>query len=137
MKSIYICRTDTTVQRRTSIQVLPVCVLRETKQSGHLNVRTVLRHYVPSKGLRPLRCFAAILVDINCLTNTPLIGGSFLFVLRMHREIDEADTAGRADLGALGAAGTLGVVDRRKVAAHGNRICFAVFRTLHATDTPD
>ena len=67
----------------------------------------------------------------------PRIGGSFLFVLRMHREIDEADTAGRADLGALAAAGTLGVVDRRKVAAHGNRICFAVFRTLHATDTPD
>ena len=61
MKSISICRTDTTVQRRTSIQVLPVCVLRETKQSGHLNVRTVLRHYVPSKGLRPLLCFAAIL----------------------------------------------------------------------------
>ena len=49
----------------------PVCVLRETEQSGHLNVRTVLRHYVPNKGLRPLRCFAAILVDINCLTNTP------------------------------------------------------------------
>ena len=72
MKSISICRTDTTVQRRTSIQVLPVCVLRETEQSGHLNVRTVLRHYVPNKGLRPLRCFAAILVDINCLTNTPL-----------------------------------------------------------------
>lgn len=70
MKSISICRTDTTVQRRTSIQVLPVCVLRETEQSGHLNVRTVLRHYVPNKGLRPLRCFAAILVDINCLTNT-------------------------------------------------------------------
>ena len=67
----------------------------------------------------------------------PRIGGSFLFVLRMHREIDEADTAGRADLGALAAAGTLGVVDRRKVAAHGNRICFAVFRTLHAADTPD
>ena len=72
MKSISICRTDTTVQRRTSIQVLPVCVLRETEQSGHLNVRTVLHHYVPNKGLRPLRCFAAILVDISCLTNTPL-----------------------------------------------------------------
>ena len=43
------------MQGRTSIQVLPVCVLRETEQSGHLNVRTVLRHYVPNKGLRPLR----------------------------------------------------------------------------------
>ena len=75
MKSISICRTDTTVQRRTSIQVLPVCVLRETEQSGHLNVRTVLRHYVPNKGLRPLRCFAAILVDINCLMTTPLMAG--------------------------------------------------------------
>ncbi len=80
MKSISICRTDTTVQRRTSIQVLPVCVLRETEQSGHLNVRTVLRHYVPNKGLRPLRCFAAILVDINCLTNTPLSRGIFFNV---------------------------------------------------------
>lgn len=79
MKSISICRTDTTVQRCTSIQVLPVCVLRETEQSGHLNVRTVLRHYVPNKGLRPLRCFAAILVDINCLTNTPLMGAGRVF----------------------------------------------------------
>lgn len=34
--------------------VFPVCVLRETEQSGHLNVRTVLRHYVPNKGLRSL-----------------------------------------------------------------------------------
>ena len=79
MKSISICRTDTTVQRRTSIQVLPVCVLRETEQSGHLNVRTVLRLYVQHKGLRPLCCFAAILVDINCLTNTPLMGAGRVF----------------------------------------------------------
>lgn len=57
--------------------VFPVCVLRKTEQSGHLNVRTVLRHYVPNKGLRPLCCFAAILVDINCLTNTPLRRGDF------------------------------------------------------------
>ena len=54
-------------------------MLRETEQSGHLNVRTVLRHYVPNKGLRPLRCFAAILVDINCLTNTPLMGAGHVF----------------------------------------------------------
>ena len=27
---------------------------------GHLNVRAVLRHYVPSKGLHPLRRYAAI-----------------------------------------------------------------------------
>ena len=89
MKSISICRTDTTVQRRTSIQVLPVCVLRETEQSGHLNVRTVLRHYVPNKGLRPLRCFAAILVDINCLTNTPLMERAFfhaVFLLEIEPE---------------------------------------------------
>ena len=79
MKSISICRTDTTVQRRTSIQVLPVCVLRETEQSGHLNVRTVLLNYVPNEGLRPWRCFAAILDDINCLTNTPLMGAGRVF----------------------------------------------------------
>lgn len=91
MKSISICRTDTTVQRRTSIQVLPVCVLRETEQSGHLNVRTVLRHYVPNKGLRPLRCFAAILVDINCLTNTPLMAGWFLYFSRFSSVEAERD----------------------------------------------
>ena len=71
------------MQGRTSIQVLPVCVLRETEQSGHLNVRTVLRHYVPNKGLRPLRCFAAILVDINCLANTPLSAGG-VFAEKAH-----------------------------------------------------
>ena len=77
MKSISICRTDTTVQRRTSIQALPVCALRETEQSGHLNVRTVLRHYVPNKGLRPLRYFAAILVDISCPTDHAQSGRYF------------------------------------------------------------
>ena len=90
MKSISICRTDTTVQRRTSIQVLPVCVLRETEQSGHLNVRTVLHHYAPNKGLRPLRCFAAILVDINCLTNTPLTPAGFLYQRGCNQEINFA-----------------------------------------------
>ncbi len=38
----------------------PVCVLRETEHPGHLNVRGFLRHYVPNKGLYPLRRFAAI-----------------------------------------------------------------------------
>ena len=64
-------------------------MLRETEQSGHLNVRTVLRHYVPNKGLRPLRCFAAILVDINCLTNTPLMERAFfhaVFLLEIEPE---------------------------------------------------
>ena len=31
------------------------CVLR-SEQPGHLNVRAVLRHFVPNKGLHPLRC---------------------------------------------------------------------------------
>ena len=30
------------------------------EQPGHLNVRAVLRHCVPYKGLHPLRCLAAI-----------------------------------------------------------------------------
>ena len=40
--------------------VIPVCALCETEQPGHLNVRAVLRHCVPSKGLHPLRRYAAI-----------------------------------------------------------------------------
>ena len=40
-----------------------MCVLR-SEQLGHLNVRAVLRHCVPSKGLHPLRRFAAILADL-------------------------------------------------------------------------
>ena len=67
----------------------------------------------------------------------PGIGGSFLFVLRMHREIDEADTAGRADLGALAAAGTLAIVDRREISADGDGPGLAVLRALHAANTPD
>ena len=43
------------IQGRTSIRVIPVCTLCETEHPGHLNVRGVLRHYVPSKGLHPLR----------------------------------------------------------------------------------
>ena len=34
----------------------PVCALCAIKQIGHLNVRGVFRHYVPRKGLHPLRC---------------------------------------------------------------------------------
>ena len=33
----------------------PVCALCETEHPGHLNVRGVLRHCVPNKGLHPLR----------------------------------------------------------------------------------
>ena len=41
-------------------RVNPVlCVLR-SEQPGHLNVRAVLRHFVPYKGLHPLRRCAAI-----------------------------------------------------------------------------
>ena len=60
-----------------------------------------------------------------------------MFVLRMHREIDEADTAGRADLGTLAAAGTFPVIDLCEVARHGDGAHFAVFRALHATDAAD
>ena len=44
--------------------VFPVCALCETEQPGHLNVRAVLRHCVPNKGLHPLRRYAAILADL-------------------------------------------------------------------------
>ncbi len=40
-----------------------MCVLR-SEQPGHLNVRAVLRHCVPNKGLHPLRRYAAILADL-------------------------------------------------------------------------
>ena len=39
---------------------IPVRALSETEQPGHLNVRAVLRHCVPNKGLHPLRRYAAI-----------------------------------------------------------------------------
>ena len=35
--------------------VTPVCALCEAEYPGHLNVRAVLRHCVPYKGLHPLR----------------------------------------------------------------------------------
>ena len=44
--------------------VTPVCALGETEHPGHLNVRGVLRHCVPYKGLHPLRRYAAILADL-------------------------------------------------------------------------
>ena len=34
--------------------VIPVCALCETERPGHLNVRGVLCHCVPNKGLHPL-----------------------------------------------------------------------------------
>ena len=37
--------------------IIPVCVLCESEHPGHLNVRGVLRHFVPNKGLYPLRRF--------------------------------------------------------------------------------
>ena len=46
---------------RTSILGNPVCALCEAKRPCPLNVRGVLRHCVPSKGLYPLRRFAAVL----------------------------------------------------------------------------
>ena len=39
-----------------------MCVLR-SEHPRHLNVRAVLRHCVPNKGLHPLRRYAAILAD--------------------------------------------------------------------------
>ena len=43
-------------QWRTSIQGKPcMCALRG-EQPGHSNVRAVLRHCVPNKGMPPLRC---------------------------------------------------------------------------------
>ena len=44
--------------------VTPVCALCEAEYPGHLNVRAVLRHFVPNKGLHPLRRYAAILADL-------------------------------------------------------------------------
>ena len=44
--------------------VTPVCALCEAEYPGHLNVRAVLRHCVPNKGLHPLRRYAAILADL-------------------------------------------------------------------------
>ena len=44
--------------------VTSVCALCEAKQPGHLNVWGVLRHFVPNKGLHPLRRYAAILADL-------------------------------------------------------------------------
>ena len=41
--------------------VIPVCALYETEHPGQLNVRAVLRHYVPNTGLHPLHRYAAIL----------------------------------------------------------------------------
>ena len=34
------------------------------RQPGHLNVRAALRHFVPDKGLHPLRHYAAILTHL-------------------------------------------------------------------------
>ena len=36
----------------------------EAEYPGNLNVRSVLRHCVPNKGLHPLRRYAAILADL-------------------------------------------------------------------------
>ena len=43
-----------------------MCALRG-RQPGHLNVRAVLRHFVPYKGLHPLRRCAAILLALHQL----------------------------------------------------------------------
>ena len=51
--TIPFCRTDT--KGALLYRVIPICALGETEHPGHLNVRGVLRHYVPSKGLHPLR----------------------------------------------------------------------------------
>ena len=48
-------------QGRTSIWASPVCALGETEHTGHLNVRCVLRHCIPNKGLHPCAAKAAIL----------------------------------------------------------------------------
>lgn len=48
-----ICRTDT--KGALLYRVIPICALGETEHPGHLNAWGVLRHYVPSKGLHPLR----------------------------------------------------------------------------------
>ena len=49
-----------------------VCALCETQQPGHLNVRAVLRHSVPYKGLPPLRRL--------CVYPSALCGGNSLLV---------------------------------------------------------
>ena len=61
-------------QWRTSIQGKPcMCALRG-EQPGHSNVRAVLRHFVPYKGLHPLRCLrsypSALCSGNNLLTQT-------------------------------------------------------------------
>ena len=35
-----------------------MCALRG-EQPGHLNVRAVLRHFIPNKGVPPLRCLCS------------------------------------------------------------------------------
>ena len=40
--------------------VTSVCALCEAKQPGHLNVRAVLRHCVPNKGITPCAVKATI-----------------------------------------------------------------------------
>ena len=35
-----------------------MCALRG-RQPGHLNVRAVLRHFIPNKGVPPLRCLSS------------------------------------------------------------------------------
>ena len=37
-----------------------VCALCETQQPGHLNVRAVLRHFVPTRGCTPCDACASI-----------------------------------------------------------------------------
>ena len=50
-----------------------MCALRG-RQPGHLEVRAVLRHFVPYKGLHPLRCLrsypGALCNENNLLTQT-------------------------------------------------------------------
>ena len=80
------------IQGCASLLGNPVYALCETEHLGHLNVRGVLRHYVPYKRQHPLAHFTAILwrqkqrdceshavCVYNCLTNTLLITNVFLF----------------------------------------------------------
>jgi len=50
-----------------------MCALRG-RQPGHLEVRAVLRHFVPYKGLHPLRCLrsypGALCSENSLLTQT-------------------------------------------------------------------
>ena len=78
--------------------VSPICALCEAEQPGHMNVRGALRHYIPNKGLYPLRRESSYPLKTkcvttkshafcisNCLTNTPLNSAASFWFYEIRR----------------------------------------------------